>query len=389
MSLRAIGWGANIRSLAIAVVILGMMLAVPAGASGTSKPAGVGVVDTSQGLWRLVEPLFARLSGATEVPGPGDSDGSGTVRFGSGPAGDDTPILCFDLDIANLDGTVTGAHIHEGKAGVAGPSVLDLDYATNGTNGCVLPTLDVLIKIGQTPSDFYVNVHTTVFPAGAVRGQLDAGSTSFFYGNPGDAPFLGDWNCDGNATPGLHRATDGKVFLRNSNTAGAADIEFVFGNPGDVPLIGDWNGDGCDTVSVYRPSEATVYIINKVGQKGASLGPADFSFGYGNPNERVFSGDWNGNGVDGVGLRRTDTMYLRNSLNSGPADNVFTFGNAGEVPLGGDWNGNGTDGVAVFRFDGQFGSFFFDNDNNGGVADLETGFETSSPVPVAGSFDLP
>ena len=32
---------------------------------------------------------------------------------------------------------------------------------------------------------------------------------SFFYGNPGDYPFMGDWDCDGNETPGLYRQSDG------------------------------------------------------------------------------------------------------------------------------------------------------------------------------------
>jgi len=75
---------------------------------------------------------------------------------------------------------------------------------------------------------------------------------SFFYGDPGDLPMMGDWDCDGIDTPGLYRRSDGFVYLRNTNTQGVADI---FGNPGDLPLAGDFNGDGCDTVSIYRPSE--------------------------------------------------------------------------------------------------------------------------------------
>ena len=67
--------------------------------------------------------------------------------------------------------------------------------------------------------------------------------TGFFYGNPGDVPFVGDWNCDGIDTPGLYRQTDGFVYLRNSNTQGPADIRFFFGNPGDFPLAGDFDND--------------------------------------------------------------------------------------------------------------------------------------------------
>lgn len=35
--------------------------------------------------------------------------------------------------------------------------------------------------------------------------------TWFSYGNPGDYPFMGDWNCNGIDTPGLYRQSDGYV----------------------------------------------------------------------------------------------------------------------------------------------------------------------------------
>ncbi len=67
-----------------------------------------------------------------------------------------------------------------------------------------------------------------------LRDGLTTGAEqdSFFYGNPGDYPLMGDWNCDGTATPGQYRQSDGYVYLRNSNTQGVADIRFFFGNPG-------------------------------------------------------------------------------------------------------------------------------------------------------------
>jgi hypothetical protein len=120
--------------------------------------------------------------------------------------------------------------------------------------------------------------------------------TSFFFGNPGDYPFMGDWNCDGVDTPGLYRQSDGFVYLRNSNTQGVADITFFFGNPGDVPIAGDFNADGCDTVSIYRPSNQTFYIINALGQDGGGLGAAQFSYVFGNPGDKPFVGDFNGDG---------------------------------------------------------------------------------------------
>jgi hypothetical protein len=40
--------------------------------------------------------------------------------------------------------------------------------------------------------------------------RADDGAThQFYFGNPGDLPFAGDWDCDGVDTPGLYRQSDG------------------------------------------------------------------------------------------------------------------------------------------------------------------------------------
>jgi hypothetical protein len=120
-------------------------------------------------------PFSTTLTGAAEVPGPGDPDASGTafitLNQGQGE-------VCFDLSWAGIDGTVTAAHIHVGAATEAGPVVVPLftDAALSGTDtasDCVSGVSEELIKaIRQDPANYYVNIHSDVFPAGAVRGQL-------------------------------------------------------------------------------------------------------------------------------------------------------------------------------------------------------------------------
>ena len=182
---------------------------------------------------------------------------------------------------------------------------------------------------------------------------LGAGSglDGFYFGNPGDVPFMGDWDGDGVATPGLYRRSDGFVYLRNSNTQGIADTTFFFGNPGDWPLVGDFNGDGKDTVSIFRESEARVYVVNRLGVNGGGLGAADYDFYFGNPGDVPFVGDFDGDRIDSVGLYRQSSgfVYFRNSLSTGIAHLEFFYGNPGDVILAGDWDGNGDDTVAVFR----------------------------------------
>lgn len=220
-----------------------------------------------------------------------------------------------------------------------------------------------------------------------------AAQASFYFGNPGDYPIVGDWDCDGDATPGLYRRADGFAYLRNANTTGNADIRFLFGNPADIPLAGDFDGDGCDTVSIYRPDEQRFYIINELGRDGGGLGPADFSFVFGNPGDQPVVGDWDGDGIDEMGLHRESTglFYWRNTLTTGNADGQIYFGDPGDLFVAGDWDGSAVDAPAVFRPDSQI--IYFRYSLTEGVADLQLhckdfGCSSTFSTPVAGDFGL-
>ena len=215
--------------------------------------------------------------------------------------------------------------------------------------------------------------------------------TSFYFGNPGDYPFVGDWDCDGTDTPGLYRQSDGFAYLRNTNTQGNANISFFFGNPGDVPIAGDFNNDGCDTLSIYRPSNQRFYIINALGQDGGGLGAADYEFLFGNPGDTPVVGDWDGDGTDEIGLYRESSgfFYYRNTLTTGIADGQFYFGNPGDRFVAGDWGVvDGKETPGLFRPAGV--TFYFRHTMTQGNADSQftwTGADTDS-IPVAGDFNL-
>ena len=226
-----------------------------------------------------------------------------------------------------------------------------------------------------------------LFDPGQGRWHLmerDGSTTSFYFGDPGDDPFMGDWDGDGIDTPGLYRASDGFVYLRNSNTQGIADISFFFGNPGDVPVIGDFNADGSDTVSVYRPSNQTFYIINELGKDGTGLGAADFDFPFGDSGDVPTAGDWDGDGTDTVGVFRPSTgeTLQRNSNSAGAADNILSFGDAGDAAFSGDWDGNGTDTPGTFR--SPEAVMYLRNTNTSGSADDSFPFGEPGWIPLAG-----
>jgi len=203
-------------------------------------------------------------------------------------------------------------------------------------------------------------------------------TTSFYYGNPGDAAFVGDWDCDGVDTPGLYRQSDGFVYLRNENTQGNADRTFYFGNPGDVPIPGDFNGDGCDTVSVYRPSVARFFIINSLGEDGKGLGAAESDFRFGNPGDSPLVGDWDGDLVDGVGVRRPSTgiVYLIDSLSGDAPATTASFEKEDKVVVG-TWDI--TDAPAIYQ--SNSGSFKLP-----GSDPLQYG--NSHTAPIAGNFGV-
>ncbi|MCW1430020.1 CHRD domain-containing protein [Novosphingobium sp. JCM 18896] len=116
----------------------------------------------------VAAPIAARLSGGEEVP-PADTDGTGSF---AGRFNDTLDQLCYVLTVERL-AHPTAAHIHAGAAGENGPPVVTLRAPTAGTTGaCATLTAELAIKLSQHPERYYVNVHDTAHPNGAVRGQL-------------------------------------------------------------------------------------------------------------------------------------------------------------------------------------------------------------------------
>ncbi len=111
------------------------------------------------------------LTGAAEVPGPGDPDGSGMANI---TVNQFKRQVCFALMVSDI-GPATAAHIHVGAPDVAGPVVVPLNPPpTDGTSSGCANNVDVRLirNIIRNPGGYYVNVHNEEFPAGAIRGQL-------------------------------------------------------------------------------------------------------------------------------------------------------------------------------------------------------------------------
>jgi hypothetical protein len=110
------------------------------------------------------------LEGEQEAPVVGDPDGTGTATFRLNLG---LERFCYTLTVSGI-APATAAHVHEGPFGDDGPPVIHLTAPTNGTSsGCVSADRELLQDIILHPENYYVNVHNTPFPGGALRSQLD------------------------------------------------------------------------------------------------------------------------------------------------------------------------------------------------------------------------
>lgn len=115
--------------------------------------------------------LIAYMSGSEERPNPGDPDAIGRATITIRPA---TDQVCLTLWWHNVDGTLSGLHIHEAPPGSPGPVVVPFAVPPTGsrwTYQCV--TDSDADRIAANPQNFYINLHSTpLYPGGALRGQL-------------------------------------------------------------------------------------------------------------------------------------------------------------------------------------------------------------------------
>src|SRR4051795_13703223 len=153
-----------VKHFMVLVVALGLVVIV----------AGAGIAPSVEAQGG--QHFATTLSGAEEVdaagvPNQGDPDGSGfaelTINRGLGE-------VCFDITVQDITLPAILAHIHNAAAGVNGAIVVPLTApdATGHSSGCVNADRELVKDITKHPENYYVNVHTTDFPSGALRGQL-------------------------------------------------------------------------------------------------------------------------------------------------------------------------------------------------------------------------
>jgi hypothetical protein len=149
------------RSLVFVPALLAMVVIAGFAAAGSAEAQRSQYVFNTQ------------LRGETEVHlGDMDARGKAQIKIDT-----NTGMICYSLRVKDI-GTITGAHIHQAPPGVDGPVVQGLTNPMSTghpvwlqSSGCVSNPM-LAAAIVANPHDYYVNVHTAAFPAGAVRGNL-------------------------------------------------------------------------------------------------------------------------------------------------------------------------------------------------------------------------
>ena len=254
--------------------------------------------------------------------------------------------------------------------------------------GTLLPFLPAA---AQAPTD---GDEVGLFDPHTGRWQLRSanGSVTFFYfGNPGDLPLLGDWDCDGIDTVGVYRPRSGQVLLRNSNDLGFADEQYYFGKRGDLPIAGDWDGDCFDTVGIFRRGH--VFLTNSL-----ETAPAEMDFWFGTSADQPFAGDFNGTGSDGIGLHRigpSPVTFLTYGIPAGPEafvdEELPLIGGDDRIMFAGDWNNSGVETLGQLR--ASTSDFLLVDTNDQVDADYSFFLHTNQGglgwLPVAGELGPP
>jgi hypothetical protein len=121
--------------------------------------------------------LQTTLTGTREIgpdgaPAAGDLDAVGAATVTVSPTS-----VCAALTVTGIELPALAAHVHRAHAGENGPIVIPLrpPHARGRSQACVEGLDGVLLgDLAAHPRRYYVNIHTTAFPSGAVRGQLEA-----------------------------------------------------------------------------------------------------------------------------------------------------------------------------------------------------------------------
>jgi protocatechuate 3,4-dioxygenase beta subunit len=248
-----------------------------------------------------------------------------------------------------------------------------------------------------------------------------AGQREITFGRIDGIPVVGDFNGDGMTEVGVFCGGQWFLDVNGNGVWDEDDLWAELGQHADLPVTGDWDGDGKTDIGVFGPSwpgddpavrsepglpdpynprsgekknvpPAVEKASNGVRRlRHRALGDLrtdliDHVFRYGTEGDLPVTGDFNGDGVDQIGVFRNGQWVIDRDgdgrLTS--RDLIFDYGQPGDVPLVGDFDGDGKDELAIYRQ----GSWYLDTNGNHRIDAGDQVLHTNSKGwPVVGDWD--
>lgn len=303
---------------------------------------------------------------------------------------------------------------------------------SDGSSGARTNTWHLSVIDGGQPRVSQIRGDTSLlFPTSLWRHDQMASARWEFEGQDGEReviyfgvtnslPITGDFNGDGSTEVGVF--SDGHWFidLNGNGRWDSQDLWAKLGHDGDMPVVGDWDGDGKDDIGIFGrtwpgdtialrhehglpdmdnvpngerknmpPSEASVVgsrVMKHTARGQLRVDVIDHVFLYGTAGDIAVAGDWNGDGIDTVGVFRSGMWRLDVDGNGQVTDidEATSYGRAGDVPIVGDFNGDGLDDLGIIRN----GKIYLDTNGNREIDanDLVVEFDESKGFPIVGKW---
>ena len=205
----------------------------------------------------------------------------------------------------------------------------------------------------------------------------------------GARPIVGDFNRDGTIDLGFVRDGEWFIDLDHNGVWNSGDLHLRLGSTADQAICGDWNGDGrtdigrlgfaqpddlaaLDTEPGLPDSENQTLLTRYPLEMHSTSHAPRHVLHFGGADDLAVAGDFNGDGIETVGVYRRGRWMLDVNGNGqfDTADACFTFGDEHDLPVVGDLDGDGRAECGIFRA----GLWRFDLDHNGRLDERDVSF---------------